>query len=70
MTVANVRVTQILLKRGNTTQSSGYTGPIGEITFDTDLNTVRVHKGNIAGGVATLATQAAEIAALKTKVGG
>ena len=55
-TYANVG--HILLKRGNTTQSTGYTGPLGELTYDTDLGTVRVHNGNIAGGVNILATQA------------
>jgi hypothetical protein len=43
-------VGHILLKRGNTTQSSAYTGPVGELTFDTGLNTVRVHDNSTAGG--------------------
>jgi Major tropism determinant N-terminal domain len=55
-TYANVG--HILLKRGNTAQSTGYTGPIGELTFDTDLGTVRVHNGSSAGGVSVLATKA------------
>ena len=50
MTIANVNVRQILLKRGNTTQSTSYTGPVGELTLDTDLDTVRVHDGVTAGG--------------------
>jgi hypothetical protein len=47
-TYANVG--HILLKRGNTVQSVAYTGPVGEITFDTGLNTVRVHNNSTAGG--------------------
>jgi hypothetical protein len=41
---------QVLIKRGNTAASSSYTGPLGEITFDTDLNTIRAHDGTTAGG--------------------
>lgn len=56
--IANVNVRQILLKRGNTVVSTEYTGPIGELTLDTDLDTVRVHDGITAGGVSVLVTQA------------
>ena len=55
-TYANVG--HVLLKRGNTVQSRGYTGPLGELTYDTDLGTVRVHNNIVAGGVNILATQA------------
>ena len=55
-TYANVG--HILLKRGNTAQSTSYTGPLGELTYDTDLGTVRVHDNATAGGVNVLATQA------------
>jgi hypothetical protein len=41
---------QILLKRGNTAVSSTYTGPVGEITLDTDLLQLRVHDGTTQGG--------------------
>jgi hypothetical protein len=44
---------QVLLKRGNTAVSSTYTGPVGEVTLDTDLMQLRVHNGNIAGGFLT-----------------
>ena len=47
MAVSNV---QILHKRGNTTVSSTYTGPVGEITIDTTLDTIRIHDGVTAGG--------------------
>lgn len=56
MTIANVNVRQILIKRGNTTVSSSYVGPLGEITLDTGLNTVRVHDGETPGGSTILAT--------------
>jgi hypothetical protein len=50
-------VGHILLKRGNTTQSTAYTGPVGEVTYDTDLKTIRVHDGSTAGGNAILINQ-------------
>lgn len=50
MTVANVNVTKVLFKRGNTTQNNNYTGVRGEITVDTTLNTLRIHDGTLRGG--------------------
>jgi hypothetical protein len=41
---------QFILKRGNTAVSSTYTGPAGEITYDTGLNAVRIHDGITPGG--------------------
>jgi len=41
---------QVLLKRGNTAVSTTYTGPVGEITLDTDLLQIRVHDGTTQGG--------------------
>jgi len=41
---------QVLLKRGNTAVSSAYIGPVGEVTVDTDLDTIRVHDGVTPGG--------------------
>ena len=40
----------VLLKRGNTAVSATYTGPLGEVTVDTDLDTLRVHDGVTPGG--------------------
>jgi hypothetical protein len=50
-------VGHILLKRGNTTQSTAYTGPLGELTYDTDLRTIRVHDGITVGGNVILVNQ-------------
>jgi hypothetical protein len=41
---------QVLLKRGNTHISSTYIGPLSELTYDTDLITLRVHDGVTLGG--------------------
>ena len=45
-----IETTHILLKRGNTSQSLTYTGPLGEVTIDTDLRSLRVHDGVTPGG--------------------
>jgi hypothetical protein len=50
-------VGHILLKRGNTVQSTAYTGPLGELTYDTDLRTLRVHDGSTVGGNVILINQ-------------
>lgn len=47
---ANVRITQVLLKRGNTTAASNYTGPVGEVVIDTGLQTLRIQDGVTPGG--------------------
>jgi hypothetical protein len=58
MTTANVNVTKVLLKRGNTVQNNNYTGVSGELTIDTQLKTLRVHDGVTAGGNAITASGA------------
>ena len=42
--------TAIQRRRGNTAQHASFTGLAGEITIDTDKNTVVVHDGTTAGG--------------------
>lgn len=42
---------QIQLRRGTSTEHATFTGAIGEVTMDTDLNTLRVHDGVTPGGV-------------------
>ncbi len=44
------RVLQI--RRGTTAQNDNFTGLSGEITFDTDAKTIRVHDGATLGGFA------------------
>lgn len=41
---------QLQLRRGTTVQHSTFTGADGEITVDTDLQTLRVHDGSTPGG--------------------
>ena len=42
--------TQVQLRRGNTAQTSTFTGATAEITIDTDKEVVVVHDGVTAGG--------------------
>lgn len=44
--------TQVQFRRGNTTQTSTFTGAVAEITVDTDKKTAVVHDGVTAGGFA------------------
>lgn len=41
---------QVQIRRGTTAQTAAFTGAVGEITVDTDKNTVVVHNGSTAGG--------------------
>ena len=43
--------TQVQFRRGTTSQHGAFTGAVGEVTVDTDLDTLRVHDGAVAGGV-------------------
>jgi hypothetical protein len=43
--------TQVQLRRGNTSQTNAFTGAVGEITIDTDKDTVVVHDGSTLGGI-------------------
>lgn len=41
---------KLRIKRGTTAQNDAYTGLSGEITLDTETNTLRVHDGETQGG--------------------
>jgi hypothetical protein len=42
--------TQVQFRRGTTTQNNAFTGAIGEITYDSEAKTLRLHDGSTAGG--------------------
>ena len=42
--------TVLQFRRGTTSQNNNFTGAAGEISIDTDLDTIRVHDGSTAGG--------------------
>ena len=39
------------LRRGTTAEHSAFTGLVGEVTIDTDKDTIVVHDGVTAGGI-------------------
>lgn len=56
---------QIQLKRGNASQNDAYTGPKGELTFDTSNRTLRSHDGTTKGGTQYLGASEANTTLLK-----
>jgi hypothetical protein len=50
--------TQVQFRRGTTTQNNAFTGAIGEITYDSEAKTLRLHDGSTAGGGAVVTTLA------------
>jgi hypothetical protein len=58
--------TTLQLRRGTTAQNNSYTGAVGEITVDTDLDTIRVHDGSAAGGFELLQKNATQNISNKT----
>ena len=67
---------RIQLRRGTTAQTNAFTGAVGEVTVDTNKNTVVVHDGTTVGGtvlakvseVPSLVPQATEAVAGKAKI--
>ena len=57
--------TVLQFRRGTTTQNNAFTGALGEITYDTTADTLRVHDGSTAGGFAMVT--AASTATLTNK---
>ena len=43
--------TQVQFRRGTTTQHNTFTGALGEVTLDTDKDTLIIHDGSTAGGI-------------------
>ena len=43
--------TALQLRRGSTSQNNSFTGAVGEVSVDTDKDTLRVHDGSTAGGL-------------------
>jgi hypothetical protein len=42
--------TQVQFRRGSTAQNDVFTGAVGELSVDTDLDIIRVHDGSTPGG--------------------
>ena len=58
--------TQVQFRRGTTTQNNAFTGAAGELSVDTTLNTLRIHDGSTAGGVALVNLSSAQTLTNKT----
>ena len=59
---------KLQLRRGTTSQHSSFTGAVGEVTVDTDKDSLVVHDGSTAGGFPIAKT--ADLTAKVTKAGG
>lgn len=42
--------TQVQFRRGSTSQNNSFTGAAGELSVNSDINSLRVHDGSTAGG--------------------
>jgi hypothetical protein len=60
--------TVLQFRRGTTTQNNSFTGTAGEISVDTDINSVRVHDGSTAGGFTLAKGEASNGAATNVNV--
>ncbi len=58
--------TALQLRRGNTSQNNSFTGAVGEVSVDTDKDTLRVHDGSTAGGFEVVTTTATQTLTNKT----
>ena len=59
---------KLQLRRGTTSQHSSFTGAVGEVTVDTDKDSLVVHDGSTAGGHAI--AKSSDVTAKVTKAGG
>jgi hypothetical protein len=58
--------TQVQFRRGTTVQNNAFTGAVGELSVDTDLDVIRVHDGVTPGGFALVGANAAQTLTNKT----
>ena len=58
--------TALQLRRGSTSQNNAFTGAVGEVSVDTDKDTLRVHDGSTAGGFEVITATATQTLTNKT----
>lgn len=58
--------TVVQFRRGTTAQNDAFTGSVGEISYDTEVDTLRVHDGSTAGGFPLVNTTAVQSISSKT----
>jgi len=57
---------QVQFRRGTTAQNNAFTGAVGEVVVDTDLEILRVHDGVLVGGYALVGATATQTLTNKT----
>ena len=58
--------TSVQFRRGTTAQNDAFTGAAGELSIDTDKNSIRVHDNSTAGGVEIVNVSATQTLTNKT----
>tara|TARA_B100001094_G_C18190632_1_gene806939 strand:+ start:3252 stop:4319 length:1068 start_codon:yes stop_codon:yes gene_type:complete len=58
--------TVLQFRRGTTSQNNSFTGALGEITYDTDKDVLRVHDGSTAGGFSMVSASSTDTFTNKT----
>jgi hypothetical protein len=58
--------TIVQFRRGTTAQNNSFTGAVGELSIDTDLETIRVHDGTTVGGFSLIQATATQTLTNKT----
>ena len=58
--------TVLQFRRGTTSQNNSFTGAIGEITYDTDKDVLRIHDGSTAGGFSMVSAASTDTLTNKT----
>ena len=58
--------TVVQFRRGTTAQNDAFTGAVGEVSVDTDKDTLRVHDGSTAGGFEVVNTASTQTISNKT----
>ena len=58
--------TVLQFRRGTTSQNNAFTGAIGEITYDTTTDVLRIHDGSTAGGFAMVSASSTDTLTNKT----
>ena len=58
--------TTVQFRRGTTAQNNAFTGAAGELSIDTDKNSIRVHDNSTAGGEEVIVATATQTLTNKT----
>jgi len=62
-------VRRVQLRRGNTAENNAFTGAVGEVTVDTQTNSIRVHDNDQAGGFDLMRADMSNNASITSNIG-